>query len=217
MHIRVKRACASAFGALTLCVAAGALLAGELRRVVPLDGVWEIAEGGMEAAPTRFDHRVAVPGLVDMSEPAFAEVGKKSGRRSESRLPIADCRLKSEIGNWRAVRHARIPTRPRHGQGHAQRQALFPAWLELVRAAPVVQRALTQDSSCLRIRGPIRASLSPCPCDAKRADRPRYAAMYRNANDLCGTCMSGRRDERVSRTVSMQHDEPGRRPLRCER
>ncbi len=51
------------------------------RRVVNLDGTWQIAEGGMDSAPKKFQHKVPVPGLVDMAEPAFEEVGKKSERR----------------------------------------------------------------------------------------------------------------------------------------
>jgi hypothetical protein len=53
----------------------------ELRQRVSLDGAWEIAEGSMDQAPARFPARIAVPGLVDMAQPAFKEVGKKSGLR----------------------------------------------------------------------------------------------------------------------------------------
>ncbi len=45
------------------------------RRVLSLDGEWQIAEGRMDFVPARFDHQVPVPGLVDMARPAFAEVG----------------------------------------------------------------------------------------------------------------------------------------------
>ena len=51
------------------------------RRIIDLNGTWEIAEGGMDAIPASFAHKVPVPGLVDMAEPAFVEVGKKSERR----------------------------------------------------------------------------------------------------------------------------------------
>jgi hypothetical protein len=65
------------FGAdVTLCAESAAP-----RRVISLDGTWEIAEGGMDSVPTRFTHTVPVPGLVDMAEPIFVEVGKKSERR----------------------------------------------------------------------------------------------------------------------------------------
>ncbi len=51
------------------------------RRVISLDGTWEIAEGSMDSVPGTFDHKVPVPGLIDMAEPAFAEVGSKSDKR----------------------------------------------------------------------------------------------------------------------------------------
>jgi hypothetical protein len=51
------------------------------RLVIDLNGTWEIAEGGMDSIPAVFEHKVPVPGLVDMAEPAFEEVGKKSPRR----------------------------------------------------------------------------------------------------------------------------------------
>lgn len=51
------------------------------RRVVNLDGTWQVAEGTMERVPESFDHAVCVPGLVDMAKPAFEEVGRKSQRR----------------------------------------------------------------------------------------------------------------------------------------
>lgn len=51
------------------------------RRVIDLNGTWQVAEGAMDAMPKRFEHRVSVPGLMDMARPAFAEVGKKSDLR----------------------------------------------------------------------------------------------------------------------------------------
>jgi beta-galactosidase/beta-glucuronidase len=51
------------------------------RRIISLDGRWEIAEGGMDSAPRSFEHKVPVPGLVDMAKPSFDEVGKKSDKR----------------------------------------------------------------------------------------------------------------------------------------
>ena len=47
----------------------------EARKVISLDGTWDIAEGAMDSVPAEFAARVPVPGLVDMAEPAFAEVG----------------------------------------------------------------------------------------------------------------------------------------------
>lgn len=51
------------------------------RTVMDLNGTWEIAEGDMDLVPAVFKHKVPVPGLVDMAEPAFEEVGKKSPKR----------------------------------------------------------------------------------------------------------------------------------------
>lgn len=51
------------------------------RLVIDLNGVWEIAQGSMDSIPASFEHKVPVPGLVDMAEPEFEEVGKKSNRR----------------------------------------------------------------------------------------------------------------------------------------
>jgi beta-galactosidase len=52
------------------------------RRVVELDGVWEIADSvSPDELPSRFERRVPVPGLADMAEPAFPEVGRESELR----------------------------------------------------------------------------------------------------------------------------------------
>ncbi len=51
------------------------------RHVINLDGNWEISQGSMDLIPSSFEHKVPVPGLVDMAEPSFDEVGKKSERR----------------------------------------------------------------------------------------------------------------------------------------
>jgi beta-galactosidase len=51
------------------------------RRVIDLNGTWQVAEGAMDAMPKQFEHTVPVPGLIDMAQPAFAEVGKKSDKR----------------------------------------------------------------------------------------------------------------------------------------
>jgi hypothetical protein len=49
---------------------------GKPRRVVCLDGSWEVAEGWFRPwAPAVFDHAVPVPGLVDMARPPLVEVG----------------------------------------------------------------------------------------------------------------------------------------------
>jgi beta-galactosidase len=51
------------------------------RTVLSLDGVWQVAEGGMDVEPASFGHTVPVPGLMDLAEPAFGEVGVASARR----------------------------------------------------------------------------------------------------------------------------------------
>lgn len=51
------------------------------RRVVSLNGTWHVAEGSMDALPDEFPHRtVPVPGLVDMADPPFADVGTEAGQ-----------------------------------------------------------------------------------------------------------------------------------------
>jgi hypothetical protein len=51
------------------------------RRIVSLNGTWELGEGSLDERPREFDRRVPVPGLADMARPAPAEVGTAhSGR-----------------------------------------------------------------------------------------------------------------------------------------
>ncbi len=63
---------------LVMGAAASAADPSSLRHVVALDGTWQVEQGGMASAPEVFSHTVAVPGLVDMAQPAFADVGRKS-------------------------------------------------------------------------------------------------------------------------------------------
>jgi len=42
-----------------------------LRRVVSLDGTWQLAEGTSSQRPAQFERQVPVPGLVDLAQPAF--------------------------------------------------------------------------------------------------------------------------------------------------
>ena len=42
------------------------------RRVLSLDGTWQLAEGTTGQRPAQFDRKVPVPGLVDLAQPAFA-------------------------------------------------------------------------------------------------------------------------------------------------
>ncbi|HNQ87808.1 MAG TPA: discoidin domain-containing protein [Verrucomicrobiota bacterium] len=52
-----------------------------LRRILSLDGTWQIAEGTMATLPADFARTVPVPGLVDMAAPAFLEPGPKVAKR----------------------------------------------------------------------------------------------------------------------------------------
>ena len=51
------------------------------RTVLRLDGTWDVAEGSMDVVPAAFGRRVPVPGMADLAEPPFADVGVKSDRR----------------------------------------------------------------------------------------------------------------------------------------
>jgi len=65
----------------------GQALAGEgssPRRVVSLDGTWQVAEGKLDQRPAAFDHTAPVPGLLDMASPAFESPG--SSVPAEDRL-----------------------------------------------------------------------------------------------------------------------------------
>ena len=44
---------------------------GELRKIISLDGEWDIAPGDMGGAPAQFAHKVPVPGLTDLATPAM--------------------------------------------------------------------------------------------------------------------------------------------------
>ena len=60
----------------------------QARRVIALDGVWQIAEGKMDAPPMAseaFARTVPVPGLVSLATPAFVEPGPKVQDRKEYR------------------------------------------------------------------------------------------------------------------------------------
>jgi hypothetical protein len=51
------------------------------RATLSLDGVWQIAEGKMDAAPAAFERTVPVPGLVSLATPAFDAPGPKVANR----------------------------------------------------------------------------------------------------------------------------------------
>ncbi len=52
-----------------------------LRQVIALNGEWEVAEGGLGQLPDVYAHTVPVPGLIDMAQPEFEEVGQPSDLR----------------------------------------------------------------------------------------------------------------------------------------
>ncbi len=56
------------------------------RLVIDLNGMWEIAEGGMDSTPAVFERKVPVPGLVDMAEPAFDTWRGRPGLASRRHL-----------------------------------------------------------------------------------------------------------------------------------
>jgi beta-galactosidase len=58
-----------------LCFAAVASAAESARRVLSLDGIWQVAEGQLDQPPARFDRHVPVPGLVSLAQTAFQEPG----------------------------------------------------------------------------------------------------------------------------------------------
>jgi hypothetical protein len=51
------------------------------RVVISLDGKWQIAQGSLETQPATFDHTVPVPGLADLAEPGFTQIGIQSAQR----------------------------------------------------------------------------------------------------------------------------------------
>ena len=69
------------FAVLLGCASAPSAAKAGPRRVVNLSGKWQVEQGDMDSVPKQFGHKVPVPGLVDMAEPAFAEVGEKSEKR----------------------------------------------------------------------------------------------------------------------------------------
>jgi len=66
---------------LLLALSSQVFAASNLRKVVSLDGTWEIAQGSISEVPKEFDHTAAVPGIVTMATPAFTDVGRVSEQR----------------------------------------------------------------------------------------------------------------------------------------
>ena len=69
------------FAVLLGCASAPSAAKTGPRKVVNLNGKWQVEQGDTDSVPKQFGHKVPVPGLVDMAEPAFAEVGKRSEKR----------------------------------------------------------------------------------------------------------------------------------------
>ncbi len=53
----------------------------ERRQVISLDGTWQIAEGMRDRMPSRFNHQILVPGLADMAQPRFENVGNEKSHQ----------------------------------------------------------------------------------------------------------------------------------------
>jgi beta-galactosidase len=79
----------------------GALLLGGLfpsssllaqRMTVPLDGTWQLAEGSADQQPSQFEHKVTVPGLVDLAVPAIDP--RRFADRAPYGSPVSDGALK---------------------------------------------------------------------------------------------------------------------------
>src|SRR5512147_960110 len=51
------------------------------RETINLNGRWQVEQGNMDTRPHIFAHTVPVPGLLDMAQPPFEEIGKKSHLR----------------------------------------------------------------------------------------------------------------------------------------
>jgi len=62
---------------ISMAVSAETALADGGRKVISLDGTWQIAEGAMNDVPKGFARQIPVPGLADMALPAFEGVGPK--------------------------------------------------------------------------------------------------------------------------------------------
>ncbi len=85
----MSRYFAACLGIIVLLMASAGTARGEgSRRVVSLNGVWQIAEGKLDAVPGGFDRTVPVPGLASLAAPPFAdppgpEVANRRQRRQK--------------------------------------------------------------------------------------------------------------------------------------
>ena len=53
------------------------------RQVISLDGTWQIAAGSPDERPATFDREIPVPGVVDMAQPPFPNLGLNTVFRDE--------------------------------------------------------------------------------------------------------------------------------------
>ncbi len=68
----------------TLYVMAGIILTSTAiasRETINLDGMWQVEQGSMEKVPAAFGHKAKVPGVLDLAEPKFDEVGVTNSLR----------------------------------------------------------------------------------------------------------------------------------------
>jgi len=72
---------------LIFCLGPASAMCGEARRLMNLGGTWQIAEGAINEVPRDFPHTVPVPGLVDMAQPPFEDVGARGEGRTLRKDP----------------------------------------------------------------------------------------------------------------------------------
>lgn len=77
MMINLRIITSLVLGQLLSLAATAAECAEGKRCVLSLDGTWQIAEGGNDAAPAKFERNVPVPGLVDLATPPFVAPGPR--------------------------------------------------------------------------------------------------------------------------------------------
>ncbi len=51
------------------------------RQTINIDGEWQVEQGSVEKVPISFEHTVKVPGVLDLAEPKFDEIGIPSKKR----------------------------------------------------------------------------------------------------------------------------------------
>ena len=51
------------------------------RQTINLDGEWQVEQGSMENVPAEFNHKIKVPGVLDLAEPKFKKVGVTNSLR----------------------------------------------------------------------------------------------------------------------------------------